>query len=1271
MYRLRIILVFVFVTYLFVQISGQIVGKQFLVKPFQNNVFVKENGQFDRYAKAMNVPFTEPVFYAVENAEFNAYFTAKGIVFMFPEWKKNREKKSEKKEKRKEGEREEREIEAVFHTESMQWLNSNPAVEVIATEKVQGYYNYDNISNADTTRCDFVPAFKKLKYINLYPGVDVEFELPDGGGIKYKISVHPNVQPPVISFQWDGLEKMNLDEKGNLHLKSKFQLFNLKYKWHIMDQAPTAYSTVSHRNIPVHYGLEKNKVTFEFSTDTQFLSEGITIDPWITNTAFPDINRAFDIQEDSLGNVFVIGNHTNWQVQKYDPTGVLQWTYVNYDVLMGDIAVDNPGNVYIIGGYSTGKRQKVDPTGVQVWQQSGLAEEWRLAFNYSKTVLAIGGYFVNPGSNNLAKLDMSTGAISNQIVYGEETRGLGTDCNGDIYSLHVTFGYSGAGASNVLRKTNANFTPAGVLVNGFLLAEAQPAGTGYGYNPAYSPTSIYQVLNAIVVNGPSVFIYDGATLKQVDKATMTITNSVAVPNGVVTMCGGVTADVCGNIYVGSTIGIEKFSPSLVHLQTIATPAAVYDLILGKDGDLLACGEGFLGSFDANCTPPPQLVTTLTSTLASCNGGSVSVSATGGTPPYSYLWEPGGQTTATVNHLAVGNYTCTVTDPFCRVVSDTISIHSKTPLALTSSSTKSCVYDSIGSATAIVTGGQTPYSYLWNTLPAQINQTAIGITHGTYKVIITDADTCMDSTLVVVDTFSQPISNFNFSNECFHDSINFLNQSYVASGSLITNWQWDFGDGTIFNTSVWSPSYLYGSPGDYAVALIVSSDKGCRDTVIDTVTVFAPPDANFNTADVCLNDSAIFVDLSNFAGGSITEWRWSFGDSSLINTNQNPSHLYATAGTYVVTLIAKNNLGCYDTISKTIIIHPMPHASFVPANVCFGDLSQFNSLSTVVSPDVISAYTWLFGDGNMINGSAVSHLYGAAGTYTIQLFVTTNFGCADSITKQTVINSVPLVSFSANDTVGCELLCVNFQDASVVANANIVGWLWSFGNSSPTSNSQNPQRCYSNDSVFAPNYYSVTLTATSDSGCVSTVTKLNYITVYPLPHAAFAVSPLTAVITNPVINVTDLSVGANTWIWSWGDTGSAVIQSPMPHLYTDTGSYTITLFTSTQYQCVDSTQQTIVIEPDFTFYIPNAFTPDGDGINDTFTGKGIFIKEFEMMIFDRWGNLIYKTINMDKPWNGTANTGTEEAQVDVYVYVVKVTDFKNLNHSFRGTVTLVR
>ncbi len=1418
--------------------------KRLLIKPLQDKVFIKEQGQFTKNARETKMAFTEPILYGVENAEFNAYFTAHGIVFQFPERRNIEEKDREK----INNEPEERSIETIWHTATMQWLNSNSSVELVAEQKVSNYYNYSDFYGGfdDKTFYNFVPAYKKIKYINLYPGVDAEFELPEEGGIKYKFIVKPNVVIPLISFQWDGLDKISTDAKGDLHLNSKFAPQSLNSGWQLLDHAPNAFTASSNENIPVKYNVKDNKVKFEFLSSTISSPEGIIIDPWLTNTSYPALNRAFDIQEDSLGNVFIHGNHSNYHIEKYNSSGVLQWTYVTYSVFLGDIAVDNPGNTYIIGGYCSGKRQKLDQAGVQVWSQGGLCEEWRLAFNYSKTVLAVCGFFVNPGGNNLARLDMATGAVSDQIAYNQETRSIATDCNGDMYSLHLP--------SAELRKTNADFTPGGVVPSGLALIYA---GTGYALNPAYSP-NIFQGFNGTLIQGPYVYIYDGTLLRRFNKSTLTHINSITVPNGVNYQCSGLSTDPCGNVYVGTTNSIVKFDSALTFMETIPTPGPVYDIILGSSGDLLACGQGFLENFDITCNTPPPLSAVVTTTNADCDGGSSSVLVSGGIAPYSFIWQPGGQTTDSIGNLSPGTYTYTVTDPFCRVYQDSIVISLIPPLGIEPGvigvvspgviSNESCPNALNGSATITASGGTAPYIFYWNTNPVQYSQTATGLAAGVYLATVVDADSCKDTmsivitrnlnpnaafgytkvcygnatpftdssnnnsgiidswawdfgdgslidtsqnpsplypaagiysatlivknnfgcadtiikavevyhnplagfscsnvcigdtvyfnnastvniatsiatylwifgdggpssnlanplhyystpgayntTLVtttadgcsdveniVVKTFDAPISAFTFSDICLLDSAIFTNTTISPTMGNTASWSWNFGDGSPLNTSLWSPHHLYATPGNYQITLTTySSNLACPDTLTDSIIVFPMPIANFGFTNICLNQNMNFNDLSTVPSGIIASRLWNFGDGTSPNGNPNPSHIYSNPGTYTVTLIVTTNNSCNDTISKSVVVHPLPDAQFSRVNVCKGSSISFNDLSTILNTDTILSWEWSFDDGTAaLNNQNTQHVYINAGSYAVQLLVISNFGCVDSITKTSIVNPNPLVDFTSNDTAGCEPLCISFANSSSIATGSNTAWIWNVGDGSPNSNLENPVHCYTNDSVYSPVSFNVTLTVISDSGCLSTLSKINYITVYPNPNANFTVQPQVTTITDPTISISDQSTGAYYWNWNFGDGSDSInidlatstVFSPAPHTYQDTNTYTITLITSTLYNCIDKAYQTIIIDPDFMFYIPNSFTPDNDGMNDNFSGKGLFIKNYEMNIFDRWGNLIFRSTDMNKPWDGKANNGLETAQSEVYIYSIKITDFKKQKHIYKGIVTLVR
>ena len=109
----------------------------------------------------------------------------------------------------------------------------------------------------------------------------------------------------------------------------------------------------------------------------------------------------------------------------------------------------------------------------------------------------------------------------------------------------------------------------------------------------------------------------------------------------------------------------------------------------------------------------------------------------------------------------------------------------------------------------------------------------------------------------------------------------------------------------------------------------------------------------------------------------------------------------------------------------------------------------------------------------------------------------------------------------------------------------------------------------------------------------------------------------------------------------------------------------------KFGCLDTSFQTVIIEPDFVFYIPNSFSPNGDDKNETFSGEGLFIKEYQMDIFDRWGKLIFKTNDINQPWDGKAIKGGEPLMQDVYVYSIIIKDFKNEDHSYHGIINLIR
>jgi gliding motility-associated-like protein len=159
---------------------------------------------------------------------------------------------------------------------------------------------------------------------------------------------------------------------------------------------------------------------------------------------------------------------------------------------------------------------------------------------------------------------------------------------------------------------------------------------------------------------------------------------------------------------------------------------------------------------------------------------------------------------------------------------------------------------------------------------------------------------------------------------------------------------------------------------------------------------------------------------------------------------------------------------------------------------------------------------------------------------------------------------------------------------------------------------------------------------------------------------------------PTVTFTDLSSGATSWTWNFGQLSTSTDQNPV---YTFPGEvagcYDVQLIANNTYNCPDTSVQEVCIRPEFIIYFPNAFTPNDDGDNETFTGYGIGIQTFELYIFDRWGNMIFFSDDMSLGWDGRVKGHPEICQQDVYVWKAKVTDVLGQKHSYMGHVTLVR
>ena len=334
------------------------------------------------------------------------------------------------------------------------------------------------------------------------------------------------------------------------------------------------------------------------------------------------------------------------------------------------------------------------------------------------------------------------------------------------------------------------------------------------------------------------------------------------------------------------------------------------------------------------------------------------------------------------------------------------------------------------------------------------------------------------------------------------------------------------------------------------------------------------------------------------------------------------------------------------------------ATAAPTTICYGNSSTLTATSTIPG----TSYLW---DPNGLQGSPVSVTPLVTTIYTVT--GTSPDGCTGAATVMVSVTNP--VSFTADIYEGCEDLLVTFSDLSNISNA--VAWYWDFGDYS-FSYSQNPQHLYVN-----PGIYSVTLTVTSSTGCTTSYTWSNMITVHNAPEAYFAVNPTNVDEMDPTVWCTDQSIAASGWNWYFGDVNAldniSNLQNPLHTYVGGVGTYTITLIVSSVYGCTDTTQHDINVLPTVAFYIPSAFTPNSDGDNEGFKGQGVGIREetFKMYIYNRWGEELFFSADINQAWDGKDARKAENCEQGVYVYLINFNDKLGKYHTYRGTVTLVK
>lgn len=541
--------------------------------------------------------------------------------------------------------------------------------------------------------------------------------------------------------------------------------------------------------------------------------------------------------------------------------------------------------------------------------------------------------------------------------------------------------------------------------------------------------------------------------------------------------------------------------------------------------------------------------------------------------------------------------------------------------------------------------------------------------GTFTVTVTATSNngCVSSATLPVTIYGLPVANFSANNNCLKVPSVFMNTSSAPVGAFLSQYSWNFGNGVNATTS--SPVHTYSTAGTYPVTLIVTTNQGCTANVSSSITVYPLPMINFTAPNACANQNMTFTNQSSISSGSITGFNWDLTADGTVDANSiNVIHTYPNGGTYNVELMAVSNFGCKDSVTKPVTVYHNPLANFYAPSVCLGKSVQFQNLSTTQS-GIITAWDWDFTSDNTIDNLTPnpSHMYTSAGQFLVTLHVQTNLGCVNTIKKPLRVNATPMADIAVTNNVGCEgNMCVGMINNTTIISGSIASWQWNFGDGT-TSNQNSPVHCYKAGSFI------VSLTAVSDSGCSDKATATSAIVVYPKPQAGFDFTNTNLDVLDAATGVVSTAIGATGYVYFISD-GSVVNGQPnFQHNFSNENpqAYTVVQVVTSSYGCKDTIIKTIDVKPGFTFYIPNAFSPNGDGMNDTFKGTGIGVKDYSLMIYDRWGNLVFISNDLETGWDGRFNSGEEVSLQDVFVWKVNLRDDNNKYHDYAGTVSLVK
>jgi gliding motility-associated-like protein len=560
-------------------------------------------------------------------------------------------------------------------------------------------------------------------------------------------------------------------------------------------------------------------------------------------------------------------------------------------------------------------------------------------------------------------------------------------------------------------------------------------------------------------------------------------------------------------------------------------------------------------------------------------------------------------------------------------------------AITSGST-SITWDFNDGTTLSTTDSLVSHTYLWagEFIP---------------KMILHDANGCSVA-IVGPDTIRAIDASVNFGLDqyLFCDSGYTRFYDATISNDLITNWHWDFGDGTYSNNQ--NPVHHYTIPGVYPVILVVTTETGCTDSLLlpDTIKVYARPSiAILGDSAACIPARLDFRGHVIYGDSSLLNWYWDLGNGNSVQQQDPPPQTYSLPGDYIITAIVTDEHSCRDTAIKTVHAFPLPVTNAGP------DLLVCAESSAQLSATGASTYQWdasaelsCINCGNPIATPSHDTLYAVTGF--------NQHGCSDRDSLAIRVQQRFNMLVSPGDTI-----CAGQSVQLAAAGAHLYTW-------SPASGLNNPAIASPRATPGASTVYYV---IGSDSTHCFTDTGAVFIKVYPVPTVEAGPDVTITVGSGTQLHTTTTG---DVILWNWvPGTGLSCTTCPDPFASPkQTTRYRVDVIN--EGRCPANDYITInVVCGNGNIYIPNTFSPNGDGMNDRFypRGKGLYTIR-ALRIFNRWGEIVFEQSNFNPNDPSMGWDGRYKGQVlspDVFLYICDILCENNQVITVKGDITLLQ